>query len=548
MVEKALQPLHLIQIVSSKNYSKSMKRHLIKIISFDFVFSFFSVNPIDFFEHQFSSDDEDDEMAELEMQGDQAFVIDKQHIDKRDPYPTTAKKMEIVRKLDAMTTPKTLQKLQHHYANISSLSTVYDWKKIILENGNRNLAIRFFNSRYRICQKLLFSGGLYKDKLIEIDSNVLQRFKQSRADRIRVHDRQLIRWGMEKSRELNIDFRASHHWLLNFKKRHNIVSRKITRQVTRKNIVDAPQTLETVNRFVGKIWEIFERDPAKIFNTDQTGFNIELYSSRTHEEKGTRHVEALVEAKNSLTHSYTVMPLISGDGKLIKPTLIVHREPKDGEFGPRVLSSMFTHNSIIVASSMSGKVTKPILEMWADRVFFSAQGTNGGTLLLDSLPMQKDIANLNRKKPRNFQYSIEFIPPGTTKELQPLDKEPNRTLKEMVRHLSEGYNIVDARITNRKRISTRDAIDMIQVLVLNQFDSPRFSSWISHSWKSCGYTTRIYDYISPTKYCFDYEVSRHKCVLCEKSSFIKCGWCANLFCEYHYFFQGEIHFCSTHVA
>lgn len=382
--------------------------------------------------------------------------------------------------------------------------------------------------------------------MIDIDSHVFQRFKQDRADGKRVHDRSLIRWGMEKAREINVNFRASHHWLLNFKRRHNIVSRKITRQVTKKNIVDAPQTRETIDRFIGKIWEIFERNPAKIFNTDQTGFQIELYSGRTHEVKGTRHIEALVEAKNSLTHSYTVMPLISGDGKLIKPTLIVHKT-NTGEFGPRVLSSMFTHNSIIVASSTNGKVTKDILTMWADKVFFLAEGANGGTLLLDSLPMQKDVANLNRNKPRDFQYSIEFIPPGTTKDLQPLDKEPNRTLKEMVRKFSEGYNINDPRILNRKRTSTRDAIDMIQVLVLNQFDSPRFSGWISHSWKSCGYTTRKYESISPNKYCFNIEVSRHICVLCEKSSFIKCGWCVNYFCEYHYFFQGEIHFCSNYV-
>lgn len=106
-------------------------------ITLDFVF-IFSVNPFDYFEHQFSSDDKDDEMAELEMHGDQVFVIDEVHINKRDPYPTTAKKMEIVRNLDAMTTPKTLRKLQHHYGNISSVSTVYDWKKKILENGNEN--------------------------------------------------------------------------------------------------------------------------------------------------------------------------------------------------------------------------------------------------------------------------------------------------------------------------------------------------------------------------------------------------------------------------
>lgn len=360
---------------------------------------------------------------------------------------------------------------------------------------------------------------------------------------------------MEKGRELQMDkFRASHHWLLNFKHRHNIVSRKITRKLTRKNHTDEDTVRAKANEFIEKIKPLYAKNPAKMLNSDQCGFNIELYPERTLEVKGTRHIEGLVEAKKSLTHSYTLMPMISGDGRLLKPTLIVHQTPNastTGNFGPRVLKSMFTHESILIKTTTSGKVDKNILQQWATDVLFKAPGTNNSTLLLDAYTGHRDKNNLDTNKPKNFNYSIEYIPENTTSKCQPLDKEPNRTLKQMMRTMSEAFLVVDARITTRIRLSTRDAIDMLQVLILNQIDSPRFQTWIVHAWKSCGYTSKQMSYISPNKYCLDIEVTRQKCALCEPSSFrsafIRCGWCTLCICEYHFFFHGQIHYCSKYV-
>lgn len=393
----------------------------------------------------------------------------------------------------------------------------------------------------------LFSGGTRNDQLNEIDRHVFQKFREHRGQRIRVHDRNLIRWGSEKGREIQLNFRASHHWLLSFKRRHNIVSRKITRQISRKNQAKEPVITASATEFIDKIKPIFSKNPARISNSDQASFRIELYPGRTLEERGTRQVEATVVSKHSLTHSYTVMPIISGDGRLIKPTLIVHQTPK-GAFGERVLKSMFSHESILVRTTTSGKVTKKILQEWATEIFFKGQNTNNSLLLLDSFTLHKDRANLDKNKPRSFKYDIEYIPAGTTDQCQPLDKEPNHTLKQMVRNMTEFYMINDDRIINRTRLSSRDAIDMIQVLSLNQFDSPRFREWIAHSWKSCGYTSNpnLHASISPNKFCFDDEVYRRRCCQCEHSSFIRCGWCNCFFCELHFFFCDQIHFCSVY--
>lgn len=71
------------------------------------------------------------------MNDNQEFVIDEEHKDISDPYPTTAKKQEIIRKLDAMKTPKSITKLKHDYRELTSLSTVYNWRKVISEHGNK---------------------------------------------------------------------------------------------------------------------------------------------------------------------------------------------------------------------------------------------------------------------------------------------------------------------------------------------------------------------------------------------------------------------------
>lgn len=224
---------------------------------------------------------------------------------------------------------------------------------------------------------------------------------------------------------------------------------------------------------------------------------------------------------------------------------MIHKTP-EGEFGPRILQSMYTHSSIFVRTSKSGKVTKEILQEWATNIFFKAPNTKNSVLLLDSFTLHQDRPNLDKKKPKNFKYELKWIPPGTTKKCQPLDREPNRTMKNIIRHMSEAFMIEDDRITERSKLSCRDSIDKLQVLLLNQIDSPRFRSWIAHSWKSCGYTDKNIEYTSPSEFCFNMDVYRTRCDLCNNLAFIRCGWCKYYFCEYHFFFRVEMHFCSRY--
>lgn len=54
-----------------------------------------------------------------------------------------------------------------------------------------------------------FIGGSPLDVYREIDEYIFKKFMENRKQRIRVHDRNLTRWGAEKGRELGTRFRAS---------------------------------------------------------------------------------------------------------------------------------------------------------------------------------------------------------------------------------------------------------------------------------------------------------------------------------------------------
>lgn len=137
-------------------------------------------------------------------------------------------------------------------------------------------------------------------------------------------------------------FKASLSWVHRFKKRHNIVSRNITKVVPRKeaNPVARAQVSQILEDFRSQFKDqTRDFDPDFVFNTDQSGFNLELLSTSTLKFRGAQKVHSTVKATHSMTHSYTVQFLISKSGLLLAPVLTIFQE-KDGKFGKRVLRDM----------------------------------------------------------------------------------------------------------------------------------------------------------------------------------------------------------------
>jgi hypothetical protein len=125
-----------------------------------------------------------------------------------------------------------------------------------------------------------------------------------------------------------------------------------------------------------------------ILNTDQYGFCYELYSNRTLSEFGEKNTVVCADSLNAISHSYTIQPLISFEGKLIGKLYICLQASKD-MFGPNVLKNLQILNNVVVTYSKSGKLTKPLLKKYVNDTLKSVVSKDF-ILMVDSWTTYKD--------------------------------------------------------------------------------------------------------------------------------------------------------------
>ncbi|KAG5310829.1 GVQW3 protein, partial [Acromyrmex insinuator] len=112
-----------------------------------------------------------------------------------------------------------------------------------------------------------------------------------------------------------------------FKKSHRIVSRKITKFVTRRTIEDSIELQNIANDFLKTVKPLIEQFGSEIvFNSDQSGFQLEIHSGRSLCNEGVKKIECVVQSISSTAHSYTIQPIISCNGNLLSPLSIVLKE------------------------------------------------------------------------------------------------------------------------------------------------------------------------------------------------------------------------------
>ena len=228
-----------------------------------------------------------------------------------------------------------LATVQKSFRFVTSLKQLYDWE-------NQQQASHISMSK--------------RAKHKQISNHVYEKFFQSREQGIPVHDEDLRIWALERSSELQItDFVASPSWVQKFKNRYNIVSRKITKFVGRITSHNAAQREAAIASFIAEICPHATKSPGTWYNSDQSGFQKEMHSRRSLNTRGIKKVEAAAQSKYSMTHSYTIQPVISADGRLLSPMPIILQEPT-GEFGPRVRQTMFTPDNLYIQATKSGKL------------------------------------------------------------------------------------------------------------------------------------------------------------------------------------------------
>jgi len=84
------------------------------------------------------------------------------------------------------------------------------------------------------------------------------------------------------------------------------------------------------NRFIENVKYYIEHYGIKnVYNSDQSDFQLELHAGRTLAEKSVKKVESVAQSTSAITHSYTIQPIISANGRLLSPLLIVLKEPSE---------------------------------------------------------------------------------------------------------------------------------------------------------------------------------------------------------------------------
>ena len=194
------------------------------------------------------------------------------------------------------------------------------------------------------------------------------------------------------------DFQASITWLLEFKKHHGICSRKITTIVTKSEIYNFDD-IKKSEEFLQKFHQLSAKYlPKQILNTDQVGIEKELHSTRTFSIQGEKKTFGSVLLKNATTHSYTVQPTISLDGKLVGPMFLCLQEP-NGRMGDIVKRNLFEPKNVVITCSSSGKLTSSLVKYWRDKVLIPYIEKKA-LLLSDSWSGQND---------ENIYHDIESI-------------------------------------------------------------------------------------------------------------------------------------------
>ena len=398
-------------------------------------------------------------------------------------------------------------------SNVTDQRTLYTWEQQIHNKSNR----------------------IEKSK--DVWKYTLNQFKNAISQKLIIHDKVIREWSLKRVREIEFtSFVSSPTWIKKFKSYNKICSRKITKFVTQSFIQDEDTIIANSIEFVDSCIALFPNySQSHIFNTDQSGFKYELHSGRTLSFQGTKCAEAVSQSIHSMTHSYTIQPIITLEGKLLSPLFICLQETH-GKFDPNVKNSLISTPNVIVTCSQSGLMTKELVKQWfKDSLLPSV--SEKFVLLLDSWKGQTDIDLYTQLLPNQIKCKVQIIPPKCTSLNQPLDAYFFRQWKIFVRFIGDKI-IIDNLDVN---IKDRNNIIKMHSLIQNQLSSPKFHKMIQYAWYKCGYLSE-----HPGKFqnfkeiCFNSALT--KCYLCEIFGFIICSCCKKSMCLTHFFIN--YHFCN----
>jgi len=172
------------------------------------------------------------------------------------------------------------ENVQSKFKRLKSKRQLYRWKGQIEKGRTRN------------------------EKLKKISEYITSQFQEAVEKSITIHDVDIRRWAL-KARDdfsLSSDSFTASKWLHTFKTKYKIVLKKVNKFITEKSVLNQVKLKEQATEFVDDISRlILEVGECNIFNTDQSGFHLEMHTGRTLSFKGELKIEVLAQSLNSMT-------------------------------------------------------------------------------------------------------------------------------------------------------------------------------------------------------------------------------------------------------
>ena len=260
----------------------------------------------------------------------------------------------------------------------------------------------------------------------QLDEAVLDYLLEERAAGRTVSNAALCAHTMKLGPNLGVpnSFRASPLWLRRFKKRNRVSMRCGT-----KDSQKVPSDLMPVIReFRKKIIDAGTFEKRNVYNMDQTMSRFDTVPSSTNEIMGTRTVR--ISSTKATKKGFTVAPAANGAGEKL-PALVIFKE-RDGVLGRRVRQQLTTPANVVATASANGWMTSDLYIWWLKNVLKTQDEQR--LLVVDNYrPHLSEVSCSVAKDECNSV--VEFIPPGCTGLVQPMDVSANRPFKAKLRSL-----------------------------------------------------------------------------------------------------------------
>lgn len=370
-----------------------------------------------------------------------------------------------------------------------------------------------------------------RENVEELHQCLWQHFTEQRSSYNTVRDQDLQVWAINFAGDLGLEgFKASASFVFRWKQRFGVVSRRVTKVISKRNLLSQDEKESRAKEFTSKINKMVEKDKVQhsnVFNADQTGIPYEIVSNRTHSYRGEKSTFASVQSVNSTKHSFTAMILISADGRIRGKTLVCLQE-KDGRFPAGAMATMHKPHNLTVTCTRSGLFTESIFQYWVKEVLSKTIPRDEVSIFIaDSWAPHKNLNNYTALE-TSKECRVEIIPAQTTSICQPLDLHFNRQLKTMVRLITHQIRIYVGEEIN---LFSRNYVLSIASVAIYQLSAPVFREMIKYSFIKSKIITanrcQFNSVIQVSRVSTKENCNAH---LCFADATMSCSWCEEKLC------------------